>query len=228
MLEINRQFVIFGNFNSVSFEDIMKLEDIRKEYSLQINFAPDIIVPPPAGTRFPTESRPIFQTADKKFTVFFGTGRIHIEELEGDSESYNSFSQKAIKILNQIKTALNLNISRLAINGQVFDNNQDWINRIFQNTFKTSDFCSEASDEWQFRIRNIENLADFNCYANKIVSYARGSFMDNYGRNRDGLIAGYDYNTQADAKVIFLETDLRKFLELATSYREQFIVNCRG
>lgn len=233
MLSINRQFVIFGNYNGISFNDVMQLENVIKEFSFQFGAMPDILplrrINEPISTSLPfAQNRPAFQSIDKRITVFFGTSRIHVEEVDGDSDKYDDFMRMSLKIINAIIEKMEIKINRVAINEQLFSDEDTWMNLIYQNLFKSSHLYGATSDEWQVRIRSKEELAKFSCYANKIVTYIRGSILDNRGKNRVGLIAGYDYNTQANAQILFSKDDIELFIENAISYRNTFIAACGG
>lgn len=229
MKEINRQFVIFGNFNAVTFDSVFKLDRIREKYNLSINAMPDIILPPndraqkvSIGIGIP-QSRPVFQTPDQKITVFFGTNRIHVEELECDSESYNEYNTMAEEIICEIIQQLNLKVIRVALNGRLFNDDSDWINNSFHKIFKPADFYSGNSEEWQFRIGSKEYFSEIDCEVNKIANYTRGIFMDNFRNNQNGVIAGYDINTPPNIERLFTIDEIKIFNKIAQKYRNYFI-----
>lgn len=230
MLSINRQFVLFGNYNGISFNDIIQLEEIRKQFSFQMGAMPDILSPISIGmaNSGTAQSRPVFQSLDNHITVFFGTNRIHVEETDGDSDKYNDFVQMSRTIIDNLMKQMDIKVNRIAINGQLFFDDEKRMDIIYKNLFKSSHLYSTASDEWQTRIRSIETIAELGCYVNKIVAYSRGSFIDNHGQNKVGLIAGYDYNTQADAQILFNREDITSFIQKAIAFRNGFLTTCGG
>ena len=236
MKEIAKQFVIFGNFNVVNFENVLKLADLRSKYNLQMNAVPDIFVSGEqeqkginglqANVRVSMgvpESRPVLQSADKKFTIFFGTNRIHVEELENESDNFNIFYNKAEKIICEIIEKLDLKVNRVALNGNLFNDDNDWIKSTFNKIFLKNDLYSENSNEWQLHICSKEKNTTLGCEINKIATFTRGSFIDNYNKNQVGLIAGYDYNTQVNLDKIYSINEIKVFAEEANKYRELFI-----
>lgn len=227
MKEIVRQFVIFGNFNSVTFESVLKLNDLREKYQLQVNAMPEIIEPPidqPFKIQMtPPESRPVFQTANRKINVLFGTKRIHIEEVECESETYKVFNQMAIDIICEIVKSLELKVNRIAINGQLFCDNLETINKAFETLFNKSKLYSGNSEDWQCRVCSKEILPKLGCEINKIAQYVRGEFLDNVKKTQNGLIASYDYNTKNGIEKLFTESDIKVFNESAQKYRALFI-----
>lgn len=236
MRETVRQFVIFGNFNSVKFDNVLNLKEIRSRYNLQLNAMPDIPNPPdnnqggqPIAPGIvingvqTLESRPIFQTSDKRFQIFFGTKRIHIEEFEGSSESYFEFNKKAVEIICEIIHGLKLKVIRVALNGRLYNDDKKWATEAFNKIFNRTELYSDNSMEWQFHIASKENNTVLGCEINKIASYARGNFIDGLGKMQNGIIANYDFNTQVNIEKIFNEKEIRLFNECAQKYRSQFI-----
>lgn len=236
MKEISRQLVIMGNFNAVTFDSVIKFSALREKYKLQINAMQDIPVaqPIPIGqpiqgnrqitsVRVPIVSRPIFQSADKKFNIFFGSNRIHVEELDCDSGDYKDFNKNALEIICEIIKGLELKVNRVALNGSLFNDDSTWIEQAFNRVFKKSDLYSGPSNEWQFHIASKDANAQLGCEINKIAAFTRGLFLDNFGKNQNGLIANYDYNTQVNIDKVFTEDEVRFFNDLAQSYREQFV-----
>lgn len=236
MKEISRQLVIMGNFNAVTFDSVIKFSELREKYKLQINAMQDIPIAQPiplgqpmsanrpiASVRVPIVSRPIFQSADKKFNIFFGSNRIHVEELDGDSGEYKYFNKNALEIICDIIKGLELKVNRVALNGSLFNNDIEGIEQAFNKVFKKSDLYSGNSDEWQFHIASKDANVRLGCEINKIAAFTRGLFLDNFGKNQNGLIANYDYNTQVNIDKIFTEEEIILFNDLAQTYREQFV-----
>ncbi len=230
MKEILRQFVVFGNFNSVTFDSIMKFSELRERYKLQTNSIPDMPVGAPmpingaiASVRVPVDGRPIFQSSDRKFSIFFGSRRIHVEELDGDSENYQEFNKNSLEIVCEIIKTLELKVNRVALNGRLFNDNLDWIKQTFSRVFNKSNLYSENSNEWQFRIASKDANLELGCEINKIAAFTRGIFLDNVGKNQNGVIANYDYNTQVNIDKIFTEDEMRLFNNFAQEYRKQFV-----
>lgn len=227
MQEITRQFVIFGNFKSVTFDDILKLSILKEKYSLTVNAMPDIIqivqpiqfgVPP----RIP-ESRPLLQSADKRISVFFGTERIHVEELDGSSEKYDDYNKMALDIICQVVNQFKLNVNRVALNGQLFNDDKDWMQKAFNRTFNKSNLYSDNSEEWQFRVGSKDYESTLGIEVYKITEYVRGVFRDNLNNNRVGVMANYDFNTKIQSDKFFNESEIIQFNKLAQKFRENFI-----
>lgn len=228
MKELNRQVVIFGNFNSVTFESILELSDLREKYSLQVNAMPDL--PPLPNPKQPINvhlgvvtSRPILQTSDKKITVFFGSTRIHIEQIDSPSESYTMFNDMAIDIILNVIKRFGLTVTRVALNGKLYSDSKDLNEKVFNSIFNKSKLYANTSNEWNLRICDKESNSELGCEINKIAQYARGKFIDVNGQELDGLIATYDFNSQVNGGKIFAEVDINKFSKLAKEYRALFL-----
>lgn len=228
MKELSRQFVLFGNFNSVTFDSILKLSDLREKYNLKVNAMPDIpqLSNPqqPLNVQFGVpESRPIFQTLDKRTTIFFGTSRIHIEQLDSLSETYQIFNGMVMDIVSNIVENLGINVIRVALNGRLYNSDKEWSVKVFNSIFNKSKLYSDKSNEWTVRICDKENNSVLGCEINKIAQYTRGKFVDISKQELDGLIASYDFNTQVNVDKIFNETEIQEFNKLAQEYRALFL-----
>lgn len=228
MKELSRQFVLFGNFNSVTFDSILKLSDLREKYNLKVNAMPDI--PPLSNPQQPLnvqfgvpESRPIFQTLDKRTTIFFGTNRIHIEQLDSLSETYQIFNGMVMDIVSNVVENLGINVTRVALNGRLYNADKEWSVKVFNSIFNKSKLYSDKSNEWTVRICDKESNSVLGCEINKIAQYTRGKFVDISKQELDGLIASYDFNTQINVDKIFNETEIQEFNKLAQEYRASFL-----
>ena len=116
-----------------------------------------------------------------------------------------------------------MKVNRVALNGRLFNDNLDWIKQTFSRVFNKSNLYSENSNEWQFRIASKDANLELGCEINKIAAFTRGIFLDNVGKNQNGVIANYDYNTQVNIDKIFTEDEMRLFNNFAQEYRKQFV-----
>lgn len=225
MKEINRQFVFFGNFNSIKIDDIADLKELKDEYHFQTSAMPDIIfaTQPVQPNQIPIMQnlpiRPLFQTEDKSTTVFFGSTRIHVEQINNDSESFEDFKEMATRILNEVKNKFDLKINRVALNGQLYFSESSKMEKIFADTFKKSKLHDLKSNEWQARIVTKDFNQSLNCNINKIVFYSRGIFEN----QEEGMISSYDFNTEPGIDKIYNDQEISDFFKLGCEYRRDFI-----
>ncbi len=237
MIEALRQFVVFGNFNSVSFEDVSKLEKIKNKFSLQINATQDLNSPQIninpnnvlkggvfIGAPMPIVTRPILKNEKERVNVFFGTSRIHIEQLDFEDNTYKDFNSMALEIIYEIQDKLNLKFNRLALNGHFFNTEKESVNSALKKLIHSSDNFDLQSDEWRFRIVNKEENEKLKCRLNKIIDYNRGKFISSKNVEEDGLIISYDFNTQPGIEKIFTKEDIEFFHSIGSEYREKYLI----
>lgn len=232
MLEINRQVVVFGNFNSVQFDSIVKLSELKEKYKFQTNAAPDIDIPfmpviqngqQLMAPDLRNNMRPIFQTEDKLTSVFFGASRIHVEQLKHDTEDFSTFNNMAMDIIYQVMEKLELCFTRLAVNGQILVADEKIMDKIYNDTFKESTLYGEKSDEWLLRIVSKDKDAKVNCDINRIISYERKNIIDAKGALQHVLIVGYDFNTHPGNNKVYNKEEIEKFNELGCKYRSTLL-----
>ena len=231
MIEKKRQIVIFGNFNSITFDSLTSFSEIKNEYKFQINAMPDIpnevrtpvgqpVVINPNGLNI----RPVFQSEDKKTSVFFGLSRIHIEQLDQDVDSYDEYYNMAIKVIQVIVENSSVTINRIAINGQILDFDKEAMESRYTKIFKKSKLYGENSDEWQIRINTKEKINTLSCEINKIISYARGFVFETLtGEPKESLITTYDFNTKQGLNREFSLEEIKDFYSLGYEYRKNLL-----
>lgn len=231
MIEKKRQIVIFGNFNSITFDSLTSFVEIKKEYKFQINALPDLPndVRNPVGQPVVINSgglniRPVFQSEDKKTSVFFGSSRIHIEQLDQDTESYDEYYNMATKVIEVIVKSSLITINRIAINGQILDFDKEAMESRYTKVFKKSKLYGENSDEWQIRINTKEQMNTLACEINKIISYARGFVFETFtGQPKQSLITTYDFNTRQGLNREFTLAEIKEFYALGYEYRKNLL-----
>ena len=228
MKEINRQIVIFGNFRAIDFDIVSKISDIVKKYDLSLDAAPDYIsnnglngivqfnninilqqLPLVAST-----SRPVLTTKDKKFSIFFGSKRLHIEENDESISSYETFLQKAEDIISSILTVYtDITINRLAINGKILLEEVDRMDEVYHNTFKPAEIYGDNSEEFSFRINTKIYSDALQSSINKIISYNRTSEILSNNTTKPIMIIDYDYNTVIDETKKYSFNGLRTLIK---------------
>lgn len=234
MKELNRQFVIFGEFKSIVLNNINRLDEIKNKYKFQINAVPDMLElptlnvvgqPPFAFNSNPVDIRPIFQTLDMKTNVFFGSKRIHIEQLNQETDSYSNFNSMAVEIIKAIMLAYKdeIKVNRVALNGQISGFDETAMDKIYSDTFKKSSLYGEHSKEWQFRVNTVFEDSTLKSSLNKIVSFMRGTVYDNKKSAIDTLIAVYDLNTIRNNDKVFTVDEIDYFNNLGCQYRNSII-----
>lgn len=233
MQEKNRQFVIFGNFNSINFDNLEKLKDLKERYGFQTTAVPDISEIPinnnmgrinVNGLSVPNLNiRPAFQSEDKRKTIFFGSSRIHIEEIDTNSDTYEEFNRISFEIIELIIQKMEVKINRVAINGQLVYTDEKMMQEIYTSLFKTSFVYGESSEEWQFRVVTSEPNDELNIGINKIATYVRGTSFDDKGNPNQVLVAGYDFNTRLETYKTFDLKEIKLFNKLGCEYRKLVI-----
>ncbi len=234
MLEQNRQIVLFGDFNAITFDAIDKLIDIKTKYGLHIQAAPDYNIPNvipqqnringpmvlPGSLGVIAQGRPVLQTSAGTLSIFLGSGRLHVEEINQAHESYDAFCDKAKDILKSILSAFDVKIVRVAMNGQLFDCDANIMNTLYANIFNQSKVILSNSDEWQFRINNITTNKELQCDFNNIISMNRNINFDTSGKKQDVLSITYDINTRPGIDRLFSYDDIEVFCKQGNLFRD--------
>lgn len=226
-METKRQFVIFGNFSKISFEELNLLSDIKEKYNFVIDAQQDVPVVPATILNQPIiqsniSVRPTFKSLDKKTTILFGSSRIHIEQLDSSINSYDEFNLMAIEIIKKVSKVFNLTINRLAINGTILITDEDKMNSFLKLFFKKNILFTYDSDEWQFRINNKMFSEEINSEINKILFFNRTKVI-NTNKNTNILLLSYDYNTQINDTKLFNIDSVMTFNKIAKEFRTQVI-----
>lgn len=223
-MEQTRQFVIFGNFTKINFENLNKFAVFKEKYSFQIDAQPDmpnILVNQPV-VQNNVQIRPVFKTADNNTIIFFGSSRIHIEQVNSTIDSYNDFNHLALELVFTICSQFELSINRLAINGTLIVRDTDKINSLYKMFFNENKIFTPNSDEWQFRVNDKEFIEKINSDVNKIIFLNRAKINDSNNLS-DLLTISYDYNTQVNLKNNFQSNQINDFNVLALEYRNKII-----
>ncbi len=233
MKELNRQVVIFGDFKSIGFEIKPELSAIMKRLSLSMDATPDFIqpqnvpieqinnfVPPIMGA---PKMRPLLTTKNRQFSVFIGTSRIHVEQFNTDTNSYNDFLFEAKNLLSSILKGSSTFIDRLAVNGRVLFEDETKMDEIFKSTFKSSNLYGNSSNEFSFRINTVEKCEKLGMDANKIIAYERTNEVALNNHFRPIMFVDYDYNTVIQSEIKYEIDDLDKLVEVAIEFKNQII-----
>lgn len=213
MKELNRQVVIFGDFNAINFEIQSKIPDVIAQLNLSLEGAPDFFLPnvpiPGNNTNIP-KLRPILKSYDveNQFSIFIGTKRFHIEQINTDVESFDGFISQSLSIIRQILDLYpEVKMDRIAVNGRLLQDDQSVMDRVYQETFKPSLKYGEMSDEYSYRINTRITSATLKSSINKIISYIRTEETI-MGQKIPVLIIEYDYNTVTNPSRRFELSDL--------------------
>ena len=234
MLEMDRQVVIFGNFNAITFNSIEQLNKIAKKYSLQFGAQPDIVLPQSKDFAQPImlsqnqmsislPIRPVLNSPDGKIIVFLGSSRIHVEQKAADSNSFEDFKFMAIDIICQLLDLFNVSVNRVALNGQFSSDDAGIIDKQFDSVFKKSELYNSSSKEWQFRINTVEVDNKLGCELNKIITSSCVPVVSREGGLNITLQKMYDYNTRVENNKIFSIEEIKTFIDTATKYREKVL-----
>lgn len=230
MLELSRQFVVFGNFNTITFDSLSKISALKEKYNFHTVATQDILTPnvslgnnQQTPIMFPVpQSRPVFQTDDMRTTVFFGSSRIHIEQNNFEN-GYAEFNAMSVEIVEGILNLLGVRFNRLALNGQLLITDKKRISEKFNEFFKESKVYNIESQEWLFRVESKEKNSDLKCELNKIVSYNRANVIEASGEIFPRLIANYDFSTQVGMDRFYSKEDIALFNKLGQEYRTLFM-----
>lgn len=228
MIEKNRQIVVFGNFECITFENISRISNLKDKYSLVLvaneDFQPPLINP---NQQFvistnPPLLRPAFISNDRNFTVFFGAKRIHIEEKDADTKSYESFFEKAKEFIFEIIKSYSVSATRAAVNGTIFETNQSFVKSTYARFFKENKLISSDMDDWGFRI-NSKSMTQNGKSINRIISaQLRTEIIDSMPKN--ALYLSYDYNTVPN-QTFENEDELFSFFNDGKAFRSVVINN---
>lgn len=169
-------------------------------------------------------SRPVLTTKDKKFSIFFGTKRLHFEENDEAISSYETFLKKSEDILSSILTAYSgMIINRLAINGKILLEEVDKMNKVYHSTFKSSEIYGDNSDEFSFRINTKIYSDALKSSVNKIISYNRTSEILPNNTSKPIMIIDYDYNTVIDETKRFSFNELKTLIKEGVEFKSKII-----
>lgn len=233
MKELNRQVVIFGDFNSIGFEIKPELSAIMKRLNLSMDAAPDFIQPqnipieqmnnivPPIMSV--PKMRPLLITKNRQFSVFIGTNRIHVEQFNTETDSYNDFLSDAKSLLTSILRDNTTFIDRLAVNGRVLFEDTSKMDEIFKNTFKLSNLYGNSSKEFSFRINTVEKCDEIGIATNKIIAFERTNEALPNNVFRPIMFADYDYNTVVQSEIQYNIDDLDKLIKIAIEFKNRII-----
>lgn len=239
MKEYNRQVVIFGDFRSINFDITSKISDLMNKYKLTIIASPDYI---PVNNLngaiqinglnmlqqplpyIANQMRPILINQDKNLSVFIGTTRIHVEETNAETNSYDKFLSSAQEIIEKIvSVSENIYINRLAINGKFIVDTAEQMDNIYQSTFKDSVLYGKSSDEFSFRINTKVQSKAIRSEINKIISYNRTSQILPQNELKAIMFVDYDYNTTIKDDARFTVDDLSHIIKEGASFRSNII-----
>lgn len=231
MLTERRQFIAFGNFAEISIANISPLNEVVKTYNLSVMALPDVIEPSITANGIqqftipaqPVGLRPAFQSEDKQTTIFLGTSKVYIEQVDKSVDSFPDFIKMSVNLITDIINRYSVTINRVAINGQLSGYAQEARDKLYVKFFNKTALYGDVSDEWQFRINTKVNVEELNCEINKIVSFNRGEFIINNRIVPDMLFSVYDFNTKRGIDKLFNLEDINKFIELGNVFRETIV-----
>ncbi len=238
MKELNRQVVIFGDFNSIGFEINPQLSSIMKRLNLTMDASPDInqanningvlpidqinnFIPPIVNV---PKMRPLLTTKNRQFSVFIGINRIHVEQLNTDTVTYEDFLSEAKNILASVLSeSSNTFINRLAVNGRVLLEDLDIMNKKYIETFKPSNLYGDISNEFSYRINTIEKCEKLNRNVNKIIACNRTNEVLPEKKVRPIMLIEYDYNTVVQEEDRYNLDDLDSLIAVAIDFKNEVI-----
>jgi len=228
-IEANRQFVIFGpNYTDIGFDDNDILPaDVRNQYSFSLSPTPDMPDPTQMQGQIISGNqvaiRPQYISQDKNLRVFFGGHRIHIEELNATTDTYDSFIELATHILSHVASKKKLKVTRLAINSTQFARDTE---DAFLKYFCQSDLYSNNPYEWAFRTNAREKCKEIDTEVNKILAVTKTAPHPNtmppgmpMVNSKPALVVNYDFNTIPEQLKDFNITELTKFAKAASIFR---------
>lgn len=225
MIEKKKQLVIFGAFDGIDFESISNLLELKTKYPFILIGKEEVQTFPISASRPidipPTVIRPVLMTPDKKFSVFFGRKRIHVEELDSDVLTYDDFISKAEDLIVSIMSSFKLSINRIAVNGIAMSTDQNYSNKIFNKFFKKNSFNDQMSDDWGFRV-NYKFINKEQKPINRIITAnQRKELIDN--QPTDALYITYDYNTFPNQT--FSDKEIGSFIKEAIGFRKKVLLD---
>lgn len=234
MNELNRQVVIFGHFSSIGFNIYTQLEDISKKYNFITDATPDFIhiqneieVKLEMGFIAPRnvqpQLRPTLRTRDGNVVVFFGANRIHVEQNNSNTESYEEFLSMAHEIIDLvIKKNDDICINRIALNGKIMQDDPFKIMDIYKKTFKSSKLYGTNSEEFSYRINTTEFNESLRNTTNKIIAFNCAPQVPT-NEKKIILCIEYDYNTKTNTEMRYTFDDLKILTELTKNFKSLII-----
>lgn len=224
MNEIKRQIVVFGDFSSITFNAQVELGNILNKFGLKMSVTQDILAGVPVQTvnnMIPNiEMRPVFMTEDKNFSLFIGTKRIHIEQIGEGAMSFDDFLARGKEIVSTILDVYKVNFNRLALNGRLSSYDKIFVDSLYGRIFNPSVLYGDSSEEFSFRINNVDCNQELNSNINKIISLNRTKEILPDNNLTSVVIIDYDFNTVYDLSKTFTYENLEFFLNEACEFRE--------
>jgi hypothetical protein len=232
MQEKVRQFIIFGNFNNITFDNLSKLDDIKAKYKLEGSAQPDITGVEQQLLNKPIIQetmilRPVLKSKDGIFSIVFGTSIIQFRENQVDNielkKDYTAgFNAMVLEIIDAIYTNYKIVVKRVALNGSVYFYDIEIMQSLFKSVFNKKNPFSDSSDEWGFRINNQKYIDELTCDVNEITVCSRTKIFEST-KIVDILVLSYDFNTKVNNNNNFDMGFIKVFNKIGLKFREKVV-----
>ncbi|MDY0278812.1 MAG: hypothetical protein RBQ97_12090 [Acholeplasma sp.] len=227
MKEFEKQIVIFGNFEYLDFNNVMKIKDFFESYDMYLEGTPDF----PKDLQFrdlqpriitePPLIRPMFINKAKSKRVVFGTFRINIEEYDNSIHKYDEFSLFAERLFSILFSDFGIKPNRLAVNGRLvqdLDKLTSYYEKFISNISISGDIGS-----FGFNVEKIEYVEELKSNINKILNIQKANVGLIGKPGSDCILTSYDFNTIIQTQVLYTFEDYQTFKHMSDKYRNSII-----
>ena len=216
MQERYLQFSIFGEFDNITLNDILKLTMFKKTL-------PNLEVSPDINPRSP--QHPTLLSEDRNECIIFETGRIVYQKNNSGIKDFASSMKFAKSSFSDIVKTLELSINRLGCGGTFTGMDQAGQDKIYSKVFKPDKkLIGKNSSEWKFRINNPGESKKLGCTVNRLITCMRSEHITSpIGEDVGQFILEYDYNTVIDAGKNFSSQDMDQFISECTKFRNEVL-----
>lgn len=199
MIGLLKQFVIFGNFNNITFIDGAPIHNFAKKLGYQLVVKRDPETKVFGGNGFESPYRPTLTNENHSVSITFNCYKIILTiQNYQDEEIFNEMENLIKQICEFVDDNYDIQYTRLGLNGYValnVEKNEELFDRYLTNT----QLFTQNKQEWSIReVQNdvFENEPTNVCYnINKIVESNFPAI--NKPLNIDlSLCLNYDVNTQ--------------------------------
>ncbi len=217
MIEKQRQVIIFGDFGSISLDDVSKCTELFNANTI-LDVAPDMLTAPVQNIAM----RPMLVMGNTQ--LFIGSERIHFQEIDGKTDDYNTFLSKALELFKVIVDNFKVSPNRIACNG-IFTNLPDGsIDKVKNRIFKENILGNNKTiTDWNFNINHqIVPSNNFTVKVNQVITSTSNAIVTLPDNSTviEPLIFGYDCNTDKENLDNFSMDDCKKFTDICQNFRK--------
>ncbi len=238
MKENLKEFVLFGNFNSIDYAIVNNISIQLKEYDFKLSGFNEIVqtpVPSSEGdalslqnalpnTILTPQPRPALLAEEGKLRITFGLSRINIDSAIDSIDNIEKFIVLINSVAKHILSTTNITVNRIALNGRISIERSEKDITFFDKLYKKTSIY-DTDDEFDFRINSKKISADLGCKINRITTIHKSDF--NFKTQQKAIILMYDYNTETNLSRSFSIKDIDAFIKESVEFRKLFIEEFR-